>query len=196
MARGIGKQIKYSTLAPAFSHSTVKKAFDLLVQAKVIKAVRSSDPSGIPLGASINSKRFKALMLDIGLLQSLSGLSAEMESTIPDLLDVYRGALAEQFVGQELALANEASQLFYWSRAVRGSSAEIDFLGEFNGQVIPIEVKSGPAGRLRSLLRCLDEYDNCSVAYVFSTAPYSKLSEKGLLFLPLYYAHSSNCATF
>jgi len=56
-----------------------------------------------------------------------------------DLLNIYEGALAEQFVGQEIVSTN-VSSLYYWSRNSRNSSAEVDYIVSKNGEVIPIDI--------------------------------------------------------
>lgn len=58
------------------------------------------------------------------------------------------------------------------------------------GRIVPIEVKSGPAGKLRSLHLLLREYPQCSPGLVLSEAPFAELPEQGLVFVPLYYAGS------
>ncbi len=63
-------------------------------------------------------------------------------------------------------------------------------LREALGEVRPVEVKSGTAGRLRSLHMLLRSYPNCARGYVFSSAPYAELPEERLVFLPLYYAYA------
>ena len=57
-----------------------------------------------------------------------------------------------------------------------------------DGQICPVEVKSGAAGRLRSLRLLMDTYPNCRTGYVLSCAPYTESPEQKLVFLPLYYA--------
>lgn len=66
----------------------------------------------MPLGASANDRRFKAVLLDIGLLQNLCQVPVDLELREDNLLAMYRGKLAEQFVAQEL-IANHTSELFY-----------------------------------------------------------------------------------
>ena len=64
------------------------------------------------------------------------------------------GALAEQFVGQELLTCKgteEGHGLFTWMREEKSSSAEIDFMVAVDSQIVPIEVKAGAIGSLRSL---------------------------------------------
>ena len=107
-----------------------------------------------------------------------------------DLLEVRRGAAAEQFVGQELRAA-QGSDPYYWSREARSSNAEVDFLAVVEGQTYGIEVKSGAAGRLRSLHMLLAAYPSMAGGYVFSSRPYAELPAQKLSFLPLYYAYSA-----
>ena len=187
VAKSVGRQIKYSHLAEGFTHPTIKRAFDLLCLAQVIHRVPSASPSGLPLGATASARNFKAIMVDIGLMQHLSGMPMDADSSQKDLLAIHQGAMAEQFVGQELAAAGH-SELHYWAREAKSSSAEVDFLVVVNGQICPIEVKSGAAGRLRSLRLLMDTYPNCRTGYVLSCAPYAESPELGLVFLPLYYA--------
>ncbi len=190
IARNVGQQIIYTHLAEGYTHPTIKKAFNTLCMARVGKKVLLANPSGLPLGVTASSKRFKALMIDIGLWQHLCGINAEAEYPKTDLLSIYQGAMAEQFVGQEVMITQN-SDLYYWARQARGSTAEVDFLAVIEGNIIPIEVKSGAAGRLRSLHLLLKSYPNCPFGLVFSSAPYSELPEQKLKFLPLYYAYSA-----
>jgi predicted AAA+ superfamily ATPase len=183
----VGRQIKYSHLAEDFTHPTIKKAFDLLCLAKVVRRVPAANPAGLPLGATASARNFKALMVDIGLMQHLSGLPIGTGYASEDLLAIHQGAMAEQFVGQELTAAGH-TDLHYWSREARNSSAEVDYLAVREGQICPIEVKNGPSGRLRSLLLLLNTFPNCKPGYVLSSAPYGESAEHNLVFLPLYYA--------
>lgn len=186
-AKHVGHQIKYSQLAEGFSNPTIKKAFDLLGLAQVIRKVPATSPAGLPLGAAASERKFKALMLDVGLMQHLCGLPVDVEFAKTDLLSIYQGALAEQFVGQELVAAGQ-SELYYWAREAKSSSAEVDYLIVKDGTIHPIEVKSGASGKLKSLHLLLQSYPNCPAGYVFSTAHYAELPEQKLIFMPLYYA--------
>lgn len=191
VARNVGRQIKLTGLAEGYSQPTIRKAFDLLCRARVVKKVPSASPSGLPLGATASSRKFKAILLDIGLWQYLCGMNVETEYIKKDLLAIYQGALAEQFVGQEMMLSQE-SDLFYWSRDAKSSTAEVDYLAVVDGNIIPIEVKSGPSGRLKSLHMLLDQYPGGPYGIVFSSAPYAELPEQKLKFFPIYYAYSAS----
>jgi predicted AAA+ superfamily ATPase len=190
-AQQVGGQIKYARLGEGYSNPTLKKAFDLLCLSNIVRKVSSADPSGLPLGATASAKIFKALMLDIGLMRYLSGMPADREYAKTDLLAIYRGAMAEQFVGQEMAVSQN-SALYYWNRQAKSSSAEVDYLAVLDGKIHPIEVKSGASGSLKSLHLFISIYPNCGRAMVFSARPYAELPEQKISFLPLYSAY---CAT-
>ena len=80
----------------------------------------------------------------------------------------------------------------YWSRAgeAKGSNAEVDYLVALKGRIVPIEVKSGPAGKLRGMHILLRDYPHCAPGVVLSEAPFAELPEQQLVFVPLYYAGS------
>ncbi|MCD4775952.1 MAG: DUF4143 domain-containing protein, partial [Candidatus Aegiribacteria sp.] len=137
--------------------------------------------------ATANQKKFKASILDIGLMQRLCQTPVDLELQRKDLLAMFRGKLAEQYVAQEL-LAYHGPDLFYWSRDARGSSAEVDYLLTFNGKIYPIEVKSGAAGSLKSLHMLLRKYSNCPRGLVLYDGTYKTLPEQKLEYLPLYSA--------
>ncbi len=112
------------------------------------------------LGAEANDKHFKLIFLDIGLGQRLAGLQSK--DVMEDPLRSYEGRLAEQFVGQQLLAesdtASEDRQLYYWKRQKKCSTAEVDFLLVRDGHIIPVEVKSGKSGSLKSLHLYLSKY--------------------------------------
>lgn len=188
-AKNVGRQIKYSRLAEGYSHPTLKRAFDVLDQARLIQKIESTSPAGLPLGLQARPGRFKALLLDIGLMHHFCTLPLEAIVTEKNLLSIYEGALAEQFVGQELHSVF-GRELFYWSRTEKSSSAEVDYLIAKKGKIYPLEVKSGPAGRLKSMHLLLEKYPNCPEGFVVSEAPLAGLPAKRLRFIPLYYAYS------
>ncbi len=153
VAHTVGQQIVYTRLYEHATSKTNHKAFDLLCRAKLINRISSSSPSGLPLGFG-GSKRFKASLLDIGLMQHMCGIDPSIAIGKKELLSIYNGQLAEQFVAQEL-LAWHSKSLYYWSRAERSSNAEVDYLTVRDGKIYPVEVKSGSAGRLKSCIYAL-----------------------------------------
>jgi hypothetical protein len=186
ISQKIGQQIKYSSLAEGYSNPTIKKAFELLETARLFRKVKAASPAGLPLGASASDKKFKAIMLDIGLFGCLFGGSRSLEYSKTTLLSVFQGAMAEQFVGQEI-LAATNDDLFYWAREAKSSNAETDYLIEKQGKIIPVEVKSGKGGSLKSLHLLLETYVNVTEAFVFSDSQYGKIDGQKISFIPLYY---------
>ncbi len=186
VAASVGRQLKYTHLAEGHSLYSIKKAFQLLVRARVITPVYSASPSGLPLGAQSDASTFKAVMVDMGLMHHLCGLNASTALSGEDLLSIYNGALAEQFVGQELRIT-QGGALYYWSRNVRNSSAEVDYLTVVDGIIRPLEVKSCSEGRLKSLHLLLQTYTNCGKGLVFNQGVYGEMASQKIEFAPLYY---------
>ncbi len=184
-AKCVGEQLKYTRLNSGHSGQMNRKAFDLLNKAQVVQKIPSCDPSGLPLGATVNQKKFKASLMDIGILQRICQVPAELELQQDNMLAMYRGKLAEQFVAQEL-LAWHSSELYYWARDARGSNAEVDYLAVNESKIYPVEVKSGAGGSLRSLHLMLEKYPNCPYGLVLYDGIYKMRSEQKIMFLPLY----------
>jgi len=183
----VGKQISYTVLGHGDAIKRTKQSVHLLSQAQIVHIVRSSTATKPPLAADADDKTFKLVFLDIGLGQCLSGIKPGDLISTTDLTATYEGKLSEQFVGQELlAASDEASEgghLYYWKRNARGSSAEVDFLLSRNGRVIPIEVKSGASGRLRSLHLFLATYGGQGICLQDT----NRCAKDGnVRFLPLY----------
>jgi hypothetical protein len=196
VVQSVGTQIKYSHLAEGVSHPTIKRGFDLLRMANVLQKVPSVNPVGLPLGASASEKIFKAILLDIGLMRYLSGMPMDVEFSKSDLLDIYRGALADQFVGQELLNA-QGGELYCWIRRAqaRSSKAEVDYVLVRDGVVHPLEVKSGSTGRLKSIQVFMNTYPASGHGLVFSMRPFGRVPERRLVMLPLYYVQSAAKST-
>ncbi len=160
VARHIGEKVKYSNISSHDQSVTIKKDLDLLCMARVISKVTHSHCSGLPLQADMNDRVYKLLFLDIGLMNSICGLDWRVISQLDDMKLVNEGAIAEQFVGQHLqTLLNDTSnrELTYWLREGRSSNAELDFVITLGGQIIPIEVKAGATGSLKSLHQFMGE---------------------------------------
>ena len=123
-------------------------------------------------------------MVDCGLMQNL--LETNKENLFKEDLLAAAGPLVEQYVGQELKAAYDSwtyRKLYYWARERTGSSAEIDYLVEANKQAVPVEVKSGSNGHLKSLRLFVDEFKP-PLAVKISEANLSFKNK--LLSLPLY----------
>ncbi|RKX88053.1 MAG: AAA family ATPase [Spirochaetes bacterium] len=151
LARNTGKKIKYSNINNQVRSNIVKKAIESLVLARISHRVYHSQGDGIPLGAEIKPEHFKTSFVDIGLSNRICGL--ELTNTL-DMLTIREGLLAEQFAAQELVasfLPFEDRELYYWIRQNKNANAEVDYLTTVNNRVIPIEIKAGTTGSLKSL---------------------------------------------
>lgn len=156
----IAQKFKYSKVDREVGARELKAALELLVRAGVIHKVRACSAAGLPFEASVRENIFKTLFLDIGLAQRALGAAAEITLS-KEYITINRGAIAEQFVGQELLALEPAwddYKLFYWEREKRNSSAEVDYLMAVNGQVVPVEVKAGTTSKLKSLKMLMDQH--------------------------------------
>ncbi|MDD2714800.1 MAG: AAA family ATPase [Candidatus Wallbacteria bacterium] len=156
----LGCKVKYSRIDPGAKAKAVSDCIHLLELARIVFRVSHSSGNGIPLGAEADSRDFKLLFLDIGLAVSMLGLNSRVLTGSESIMLINSGAIAEQFVGQHLAYSGEAYEtpgLHYWNREKKSSSAEVDFLIQSGNKVVPVEVKAGKTGSLRSLQVFLHE---------------------------------------
>jgi predicted AAA+ superfamily ATPase len=156
----VTQQFKYVRVSPDIQSRELKVALDKLGQANIVYPVYATAATGLPLNALINTKKFKLLFLDVGLVERSSRLDAELLLQ-EDLLLINKGAIAEQFVGQELLAYQdilEMPETYFWARDKKNANAEVDYVTNVGRQIVPIEVKSGTQGRLKSLKLFLKEY--------------------------------------
>ena len=163
--RWLGRKFQFSKMPGNWRKRELAPAFNLLKKASVAHEVTHTPANGLPLGGEANPNRFKVIFLDIGLSQAILGLDLAEWILQPKAAIINRGAIAEAFVGQEI-LAYSSPQrrgsLYYWHREAHASNAEIDFLLSPGQNIIPIEVKSGATGTLRSLHLFLKEKSSVS----------------------------------
>ncbi len=135
----IAEHFKYSKIDPNIRSRELKTALDHLQWAGLVHPVYASSATGIPLSVQRKRSRFKVLFLDIGLVQHFLQINPR-HVLEKNLLQINRGALAEQFVGQELLAYHSPyreGQLFYWENLKKSSDVEIDFLYEFEQSILP-----------------------------------------------------------
>lgn len=198
----VGQKIKYVMLDPYHKSIQVKESLDALKRASIIHPIVHTQANGIPLNAQIDPRIFKTLFLDIGLQSSALELNALDIIKAPEWMSINRGGLAEQFIGQSLLKlipSYHPPELFYWIREKSQAAAEVDYVVQFQNCLIPIEVKAGKTGTLKSLHYFLHEKKqhfavrfNADVpSYLQNTV--NKLTDQGgkisyeLLSLPFYF---------
>ena len=149
----IAQSFKYSSVEQNVPSRDLRMALDKLCNAGILYRIHATSCSGIPLISTLNEKKFKLLFLDVGLVKRAQHLDLDLLFK-EDIMLINRGSLAEQLVGQELLAyfdRHELAQLFYWQRDQAGSSAEVDYVIALGTQIIPIEVKAGATGKLKSM---------------------------------------------
>ncbi|MBI4237788.1 MAG: ATP-binding protein [Deltaproteobacteria bacterium] len=171
----LGQKFTCARVDPQTRAGTIKQALTLLTMAGIARLAYHTSGQGIPLGATKHDQRFKVFFFDVGLAQRLLGLDMKTWITTP-LTVINVGAIAEQFVAQEfVAYADPTLQpeLFYWHREAATSNAEVDFLVTKGHRIIPVEVKSGQRGGLKSLHLFLASHPHSSFGCKLSEHPFA-----------------------
>ena len=154
----VGLRIKYEKFGESnFRSREMSDAFDVLEKAMIISRVFASASKQMPLMS--NLKKFpKLLYLDTGLVNYQIGMRTEI-AMMDDINAVYHGQVGEQIAGQTLLALNtrKNANLHYWYREEKGATSEVDYLMVINERLVPVEVKSGKTGTLRSLHNFMDE---------------------------------------
>ena len=191
-----GKKITFEKFGDSSYRSReMKEAFRVVEKTMHIHLVHPCTSVELPV-APVIKKKSRLHILDTGLINH----SLQIMGTLvfdKNINDAHRGIIAEHIVGQEL-LASKSSimnRLNFWTREKAESSAEVDYILPYKGNIIPIEVKAGAIGKLRSLLRFMDEAPH-SIAvrvyqgeYLVQQAKTIAGKEFTLLNLPFYMIH-------
>ena len=138
----------YSVLRKGARARGYEDALTWLKDARLILKCLRVTQVGWPLRAQADPSAFKIYAHDVGLLAAMADVPASKLVEPRGLFDVFRGALTENYVAQELA-AQGLNDLYYWSSS--GGRAETDFLLAVEGEILPLEAKSGINPRSRSL---------------------------------------------
>jgi predicted AAA+ superfamily ATPase len=152
--RELGRKFVYSRVSREESTASLKHALDLLVRARVCTCIKASHGTGIPLGGDLCQTMRKVIHMDVGLVTASLGLSPAAVQSVNQIAMVNNGAIFEQSIGQALRCSLPRfmePELFYWIREKRGSEAEVDYLVQCGTRIVPIEVKAGKTGALKSL---------------------------------------------
>lgn len=154
------KRFVYSQVGD-YKSAEVKAALDVLYKAGLLIPVTHTSANGLPFGSEADASHRKVLLMDTGLMMRLLNMttgdvteltSRILTANITDLVN--KGAMAEMLAGLELLryrTPNIRHELFYWSRSARNSLAEIDYVTSYASNVLPVEVKSGTQGGMKSL---------------------------------------------
>ena len=158
-----GKRIKFSNFGNSnYKADDVKEAFLILEKALILNIVYPTTKLAPPVEANFR-KSPKLILLDTGLMNFFADYQKELFNT-SDISVAHNGLIAEHIVAQELKAYkdNYLHKIHFWVREKKQSNAEIDFIFQYEDMLIPIEVKTGKTGRLRSLHQFID---NCPHKY-------------------------------
>ena len=158
--RTVGQPVSYRRLDPDARAAEVGRAVGLLVKAGVCHRVSHSNCSGLPLGADAGRRTGKLLFMDVGLMNHVCGLDLTGIEAMDAVRLVNEGGIAEQYVGQQLiglSGGEQPPELHYWLRNARKGNAEVDYVVSQGDWMVPIEVKAGSSGSLKSLLQFAHE---------------------------------------
>lgn len=138
----------------------ISEAFRILDDAKIIRLIYPTTDLQPPLKSDIK-KSPRLQILDTGLINYTLGIQLEMLA-MDDLNSAYKGAVIPHLIAQELISIQNISthKLNFWVREKSQSSAEVDLLFTHQNLVIPIEIKSGKTGSLKSLHQFIDAADH------------------------------------
>jgi len=152
-----GKRIKFEGFGNSpYKSREMGESLRTLEKALLVQLIYPCTAFTLPFIPDIK-KSPRLQILDTGLLNYYVGIQKDIIGT-DDLNSIYQGTMIEHLIGQELLAFQfgALSKLHFWVREKKGSSAEVDYLFQFNSMVIPIEVKSGADGSLKSLHSYMD----------------------------------------
>jgi predicted AAA+ superfamily ATPase len=177
------KQFIYKELKQGARRGQFEEALYWLETIGLVYRLYKVETPRLPLMA-YRQEPFKLFMLDVGLLSAQAGLTGQnLAQSDPEVFDQFRGALTEQFVLQELQCLNPKPAVFYWENNPKKGSAEVDFVIQYEGNIIPVEAKSSINLKAKSLKTYMDYYQP-KIAVRTSLARYSR--NKSLFDIPLY----------
>lgn len=177
-----GQKVKYANISRDDRSGDLKRAINLLIKARLLLPAYHSHCAGLPLAAGINEKHYKLFFLDIGLLNYLFGLDWPHISSLDERALLNEGVLAEQFIAQHLAYRDqglEAPNLIYWLRENKSANAEVDFVISSGTTIVPLEIKSGKSGTMKSLQQfVLDKQSSLACRFDLNPAAIQSISHK------------------
>jgi len=139
-----------------FKSREVGEAFRNLDDAKIIQLIYPTTDSQLPLRVDLN-KSPRLQFLDTGIVNYELNIQSDLLA-LSDFSDAYRGGIVPHIIYQEIMSLNfdKIKKPLFWVREKSQSSSEVDLLYPHRNLVFPIEIKSGKAGKLRSLIQFIE----------------------------------------
>lgn len=202
-----GCKFVYSRVEGGYRVDDIKKALTMLCDAGLVKTVQYSAGNGLPLGAEINDKFKKFNYIDSGLMLRVLDIELGSSNPITELIMagtaedlINKGQITEIVAGWEIVkyLSSRTNHdLYYWENISRGATAEIDYLISRNLKIVPLEIKSGVSGKMKSLRLFMNKKDllegkRCSLEN-FGVITYSDTEETNSQTIRTIYIHPLYC---
>lgn len=174
------KRFNFADITKGLRYERSEGSFIWLASAGAALPVYNVSAPSLPLLLNEKSSLFKLFLADIGLLTTLYGRATKMQLLL-DNQDINYGALYENVVAQELKA--HGFKLYYYNSKKFG---ELDFVIEYKGKVLPIEVKSGKSYQRHSALNNVMEISNYSIDEAFVLSNYNVEVKENLIYYPIY----------
>ena len=172
------KKFQYKVVQRGGSATLFGASIEWLIQAGVVLKCQRINAGVEPIAVYVDLSAFKLYMGDVGLLVAHSGIA--QQTVLSGEANIFMGAVTENYVAQQLV--TKGYDLYYWESS---GTAEIDFVLQKEGLVIPIEVKKGEHVRSRSLNIFIQNYKPAS-SIRLSLKNFGEID--GLKSVPLYAA--------
>lgn len=174
------KRFNFSDIKKGLRYERSEDNFLWLSSAGVALPTYNVSAPALPLLLNEKSSLFKLFLSDIGMLTTMYGRATKMQ-LLSDDQDINHGALYENVVAQ--ALKAHGFKLYYYNSKKFG---ELDFVIEYQGKVLPIEVKSGKSYQRHSALSNIMEISNDSIEEAFILSNYNVEVKGSLVYYPVY----------
>lgn len=181
------KKFIYGIIRQGARAKDYELALAWLIDCGLVKQVFNVSKPAVPLKAYEDFGAFKLFMVDVGLLGAMTDLDARTLLEGNAIFQEFKGALTEQYVAQQLITRSDL-RIYYWS--AQNARAEIDFLVQLSGEIIPIEVKAEENLQAKSLRVYHDKFQP-KTAIRTSMSDYRK--ESWLENIPLYAILDFHC---
>jgi predicted AAA+ superfamily ATPase len=173
------KKFLYSTIRKGARASVFESAIEWLRRAGLIILAENLSTAKLPLRACVDYGKFKAYMFDNGLLGALVDIEPKAIVTGDRILSEYNGAFTENYVATELT-TQKNEHLYYWRSE---NIAEVDFVFGKDTRILPLEVKSGMSGVIKSLRVFADKF---KPGRIYRTSPRNFTMDNDFVNIPLY----------
>lgn len=173
------KKFSFNEIKKGSRSAQYRGAIEWLKGAGLILLAQNCKKAALPLSGYTDEKKFKIYLLDTGLLGAMLNLHSKVLILADRIFSEYNGAFVENYTAAELTSIN-IKNLYYWTS---NSDAEVDFLLDFENNILPLEVKSGLNKNIKSLRSYAGKY---SPKYIFRVSPRNFTCDDDFVNIPIY----------